>query len=134
MTIWWRSGVVMAALVVLAMASRGPTRAVEAIGAQAPADSLWALVLTTGPAWQAELPAGSQAGFGSHSRNLTRLRGEGRILFGGRYGGVGLLVFRASSEAQVRAMLEPDSTIETGVFATDIQVWRTIYDGVVPRR
>jgi len=98
------------------------------------ADSLWALSFTTGPGWRPEIPPAQQAGFGSHSRNLARLRADGRILMGGRYGAVGLMLLRAAGAEEVRAWLAPDSAVAQGVFTAEIVPWRTVYDGVVPRQ
>jgi len=98
------------------------------------ADSLWALSFTTGPGWQVDRAPGEQTGFAAHSRNLSRLRTEGRILMGGRYGAVGLMLVRAGSEAEVRQLLAADSAVAAGVFKAEINVWRTVYDGSVPRR
>lgn len=101
---------------------------------QAPADSLWALTLTTGPGWDSTKGPGAQRYFGDHSRNLGRLRQEGKLLMGGRFGGAGLLLLRAQSESEARGMFAPDSTIVTGVFAAKFEAWRTIFTGAVPPR
>lgn len=127
----WSVPLLLGALLLVAAeyeAARPPLAAQQAI------DSLWALSFTTGPGWQAGQTPGVQVGFGSHSRNLARLRSAGRILVGGRYGEVGLMLVRAGSEGEVRAMLEPDSAVAAGVFQAAITPWRTIYEGTVPRR
>lgn len=101
---------------------------------QGAADSLWVVTLTTGPGWDTTKAPGAQRYFGDHSRNLGRLRQEGTLIMGGRFGGVGLLLVRAQGEADARAMFAPDSTIATGVFAAKFEVWRTIFTGAVPAR
>lgn len=105
-----------------------------ALAAEEAVDSLWALRFTTGPGWRTEVDPSAQVGFSAHSRNLARLRAEGRILVGGRYGEVGLMVIRAGSAADVEAMLVPDSAVAAGVFKAEVSPWRTIYEGTVPRR
>lgn len=125
-------GLLVAGTLLGAGVSRSGTT--SALSAQQAVDSLWAVRFTTGPGWQAEIAPGAQVGFASHSRNLTRLRNEGRILMGGRYGEVGLILIRAASAAEVHTMLAPDSSVAAGVFKADVSAWRTIYDGAVPRR
>ena len=97
-------------------------------------DSLFALTFAVGPGWDTTKPPGAQAGFREHSQNLARLRREGRILAGGRYGALGLMLVRARDSAEVRAQLAGDSTLTRGVFTATIDVWRTIYEGPVPAR
>lgn len=106
------------------------------ITAQAPptADPLFAVTFTTGPAWQADKAPGAQPGFQAHSGNLARLRQEGRILMGGRFGAYGLMLIRARDSAEVRGLFSPDSASALGVFRLEIQSWRTVYEGTVPAR
>jgi hypothetical protein len=98
------------------------------------ADSLFALTFAVGPGWDTTKPPGAQAGFREHSQNLARLRREGRILAGGRFGALGLMLVRARDSAEIRAQLASDSTLVRGVFTATIDVWRTIYEGPVPAR
>lgn len=118
------------ALAVLGIpASSGLSRPV-----QGAADSLWVVTLTTGPGWDSTKAPNLQRHFGEHSRNLGRLRQEGKLLMGGRFGAVGLLLLRAPSESEARGMFAPDSSIATGVFAARFEVWHTIFTGAVPPR
>jgi hypothetical protein len=126
-------------VLVLAIAAAliGTSRAGSATHATPPAqaaDSLFALTFAVGPGWDSTKPPGAQAGFREHSQNLARLRREGRILAGGRFGALGLMLVRARDSAEVRAELAGDSTLTRGVFTATIDVWRTIYDGPVPAR
>lgn len=127
-------GALAAAVAVLLLPLAGPPGSARVPAARQAADSLWALSFTTGPGWRAELAPGAQDGFGSHSRNLGRLRAEGRILVGGRFAEWGLMLVRAGSEAEVRRMLEPDSSLAAGTFRVVIAPWRTVYPGTVPAR
>lgn len=123
-----------AVMAVLLPAFQTASRATVSGSSAQSVDSLWALRFTTGPGWRADVAPGAQVGFAAHSRNLARLRGEGRILMGGRFADVGLMVIRAGSEGEVRRMLAPDSAVAAGVFQAAIDPWRTIYEGAVPRR
>ena len=97
----------------------------------APADTVFAVTIRTGPAWDQSRPPAEQAHFRTHSRNLFKLRQEGRIVLGGRYGDVGLILVRAANEAEARALFAADSSIARGVFRAEFQVWRTIFEGAV---
>jgi RNA polymerase sigma-70 factor (ECF subfamily) len=122
---------------VIAAALSGAARAggiPQASPARQAADSLFALSFAVGPGWDTTKAPGAQAGFRAHSQNLARLRREGRILAGGRFGALGLMLVRARDSAKVRAQLSGDSTLARGVFTATIDVWRTIYDGPVPAR
>jgi hypothetical protein len=126
-------------VVVLAIAAAlsGATRAAgtpSARPARQSTDSLFALSFAVGPGWDATKPPGAQAGFREHSQNLARLRREGRILAGGRFGSLGLMLVRGRDSAEVRAQLAGDSTLTHGVFKASIDVWQTIYEGPVPAK
>jgi RNA polymerase sigma-70 factor (ECF subfamily) len=121
----------------IAVALSGATRAAgtpSAGPARQGTDSLFALTFAVGPGWDTTNPPGAQAGFREHSQNLARLRREGRILAGGRFGALGLMLVRASDSAEVRAQLAGDSTLTRGVLTATIDVWRTVYGGLVPAR
>ncbi|MEO6222364.1 MAG: hypothetical protein ABIP90_03875 [Vicinamibacterales bacterium] len=81
---------------------------VTAAFAQTPAPAapapprLSAVRLSTGPAWDAAKGPNDQTGISAHSLNIARLRGHGTLVFGGRFGELGLLVLRVPDEAAVR--------------------------------
>ena len=60
-----------------------------------------------------------------------KLRQDGRLVLGGRYGDVGLILVRAADEAEARGLFAADSSIARGVFRAEFQVWRTIFDGTL---
>jgi len=72
--------------------------------------------LETGEAWNAALPPGEQDSFAAHSANMKRLRDEGVILLGARYGDYGMLIVEARSEDALRATLEADPGVAAGIF------------------
>jgi hypothetical protein len=102
--------------------------AAAAVFAQAPAGApaaatpppLYAVRLTMGPAWDATKPPNDQPGMKEHSANVARLRREGTLVHGARFGEVGLLVLRVPDEPAARAALVPDPTIAAGVFKVQI--------------
>jgi ketosteroid isomerase-like protein len=107
------------------------TLATTALAADADpaAERLFAVRFTPGAAWDRNLGAGAQAGMAEHGANLGRLRREGRIQLGARYGDTGLVVLRASDEAGVRALLASDPTLRSGVFDVAIDPFAPFYHG-----
>lgn len=106
----------------------------SAAGADSP---LFAAEIRTGPNWDTAKPANQQAYFQEHSANLQRLRESGNLVFGARYSDKGLVVLKASTEAEARAMMQQDPSIQHGVFAFELHEFRVFYGGAVqprPRR
>jgi hypothetical protein len=99
----------------------------------APSDTVFAVTIRTGPAWDQSKPPNEQVHFRTHSQNLMKLRQEGKVVLGGRYGEVGLILVRAASEAEARALFAADSSMTRGVFQAEFHRWRTIFDGSVDK-
>ena len=95
----------------------------------APPPRLYAVRLSTGPAWDAAKSPNDQSGMKEHSGNIARLRREGTLVLGARFGELGLLVLRVPDEAAVRAQLAPDPTITSGVFKVQIDVFSPFAHG-----
>jgi hypothetical protein len=98
-----------------------------------PSVKLFALVLTTGPAWQPDKPPNEQRFFREHSQHLFALRKEGKIEAGGRFGPYGLILLKAATLDEARAMLALDPSIENHVFKAELYPWSTIFDGTIQR-
>jgi uncharacterized protein YciI len=94
---------------------------------------LFVMMYTTGPAWDPALPPARQRHFDQHSANLTRLREDGRLVMGGRFGQWGLILVRADDQASAQALFAPDSSLASGTFRGELQRWSTIYEGSVTR-
>jgi uncharacterized protein YciI len=97
----------------------------------APPGRSFAVEFRTGPKWYAAKPPHEQPYFKEHSENLKRLRGEGRILVGARYGEVGLIVVAGASEEEVRGLFAADPSLQNGVFAFTVHEFRVFYPGCV---
>jgi uncharacterized protein YciI len=115
--------VVMAAL----LAQVGPQSPAPG-PAPAPA-ALFAVVFRTGPAWDAAKPPAAQPGFKDHSANIMRLKSEGRLLIGGRFSDMGLLVVRAATREEAQSLLDRDPTVASGVFRAEVHPWSTFAPG-----
>jgi len=99
--------------------------------AGAPVLRTFAVSFRTGPAWDKAKPPNEQKNFGDHSANLRKLRQEGRIVLGGRFGDVGLILLRAASDEEALALVAADPSVAAGVFVADIQPWSTFMAGTV---
>lgn len=95
--------------------------------------SLFAIEFKTGPNWDASKPPQEQAHFQAHSANLKRLRENGSLLLGARYADKGLIVLKAGSLEEARAMIEVDPSIETGTFVFEAHPFNVFYPGDVQR-
>ncbi len=94
-----------------------------------PPPRLFAVRLSTGPAWDTAKPPNDQTGMKEHSANIARLRREGTLVLGARFGELGLLVLRVPDEAAARAQLAPDPAIASGVFKVQIDVFSPFAHG-----
>ncbi len=97
--------------------------------AQTAPPKLFAVRLTTGPAWDAAKPPNEQNGMREHSANIARLRREGVLVLGARFGEIGLMVLRVADEAAVQAQLAPDPAIAAGVFKAQVDVFSPFAHG-----
>jgi hypothetical protein len=108
---------------------------VTGAGAQTPsvpasaAPKFFAVRLTTGPAWDAAKSPNEQAGMREHSANVARLRREGVLVLGARFGELGLMVLRVPDEAAARAQFEADPTIAAGTFKMQVDEYRPFAHG-----
>lgn len=59
--------------------------------------ALFVVHFEIGPAWNKALAPSEQPGFREHSANLNRLRKEGAIVFGARYGDLGMIFLKAET-------------------------------------
>src|SRR5687767_740669 len=76
---------------------------------------LFAVTFRTGPAWEAGKPPGEQRHFKDHSANIGKLKSEGRLVVGGRFSDVGLLLVRAASQEEAQSLVDRDPSVAAGV-------------------
>ena len=91
--------------------------------------ALFAVRFQPGAGWDKSKPPAEQTGFASHSANLQRLRRDGRVVLGGRFADLGLIVVSASDLAAAREFFTADETIAAKVFSIQIDQWSTIFEG-----
>jgi uncharacterized protein YciI len=110
-----------------------PAAASAPLSAAATSKPLFAVEFRTGPQWNAALPPGQQAFMREHSANLKRLRDEGRIRVGARYGEVGLIVLEAASLDEVRSWIDADPAVKAGTFRYELHPLAVFYGGSLGR-
>jgi uncharacterized protein YciI len=98
---------------------------------KAPVNDTFAVTFRTGPAWDEAKAPQDQPHFAEHSQNLRALRSEGRLLLGARYGEVGLVVLRAASAADARALVDRDPSVKAGTFAVTVEPFYAFMPGCV---
>lgn len=113
----------------LALAACVPLAPLRAQAAAAPPPALFAVRLTTGPAWDTTRAPNAQPGMAEHSANIARMRREGVLVFGARFGELGLMVLRVPDEATARQQFAGDPTIASGVFAMRVDRYQPFAHG-----
>jgi uncharacterized protein YciI len=93
--------------------------------------SLFAVVRTTGEAWDAAKPMRSQPAWTDHALFMDNLAARGFVVLGGPLGETGDFLFavRASSEAEIIATLERDPWSKSGMLRVkSIQPWTILLE------
>jgi len=101
--------------------------AVGTTAAQTPPASLFVVHFETGPSWNKSLAPSDQPSFREHSANLNRLRKEGTIVFGARYGDLGMIFLKADTLDAAKALMEADPGVQSGIFSYRIAPLRVFY-------
>lgn len=126
-------GTIAVAVMLAAAAYERPAvaQALPASAAAPVAEQLFAVEIKTGPAWDASKPPQDQLHFRDHSAHLRRLREQGALVMGARYGDKGLVVLKAASEPEARALMQADPSMQARVFAYELHEFRVFYGGSV---
>jgi hypothetical protein len=94
-----------------------------------PPPKMFAVRLSKGPAWDEAKSPNEQTGMREHSANIARMRRDGLLVLGARFGELGLLVLRLPDESAVSAQLAPDPAIAGGVFKVQTDVFMPFAHG-----
>jgi len=81
----------------------------------------------TGENWNDSLQPNEQVQFQEHSANLNHLRGVGTIMFGARYGDLGVIIIKANSLDAAKSLLEADPGVQAGIFKFRIESLSVFY-------
>jgi uncharacterized protein YciI len=95
--------------------------------AQTPPSALFVVHFETGPKWDKSLAAADQPGFREHSATLSRLRQNGMVVFGARYGDLGMIILRADSLDAAKALVDADPGVQSGIFIYHIASLSVFY-------
>jgi uncharacterized protein YciI len=109
-------------LAVLALVVAAGTTAAQALPAP-----LFVVHFETGPNWNKSLAPSDQPSFREHSANLNRLRKEGTIVFGARYGDLGMIFLKADTLDAAKALMQADPGVQSGIFSYRIAPLRVFY-------
>lgn len=109
--------------------------AIHAQEAQRAPDT-FVVLFRVGPAWDPAKPPSEQRHFAAHSANIAALKKEDRLVLGGRFSDVGLVLIRAADEEEARALIQRDPSVAEGTFKFEIHPWSTFSAGCLeaPRR
>lgn len=99
----------------------------------ASADSLFVVTYITGPAWDHAKSPGEQLYFKEHSANLAKLRKEGVIKAGARYGEKGMIFISAKSFSLAKEIIQSDLAVIHKLFEADVQKLLVFYEGCIER-
>jgi uncharacterized protein YciI len=92
--------------------------------AQALPAPLFVVHFETEPNWNSP---SDQPSFREHSANLNRLRKEGTIVFGARYGDLGMIFLKADTLDAAKALMQADPGVQSGIFSYRIAPLRVFY-------
>jgi uncharacterized protein YciI len=93
--------------------------------------AVFALVFRTGPAWDKSKAPGQQPFFAEHSKNLRDLRAEGRLVMGARFSDLGLVLVRAASVEDARALVDRDPSVTNRTFEVEVHPFHAFMPGCV---
>jgi hypothetical protein len=119
---------VFASLLSLGAQAQAPAPSVQATPST---QRLFAVEITTGAKWDATKPPGQQAFMKEHSLYLKKLRDEGAISMGARYGDKGFIVLKAQDESEARALIASDPSMQKETFKFTLHEMRVFYPGQV---
>ncbi len=91
----------------------------------------YAAVFSRGEHWDMTKQPNEQTYFYNHGKNMQRLRTEGKIALGGRFGELGLVVFNSGSEAEVRSFFSSDSLVLKNILKMELHVFQPFYKGCI---
>jgi len=117
----------MRTLAFIRLAAVALVLAAHTAAAQTAPAPLFGVHFETGSAWNKVLAPADQKSFKEHSANLNRLRNEGTIIFGARYGDLGMIFVRAESLDAAKALIEAEPGVQSGIFSFRIALLRVFY-------
>ena len=98
-----------------------------------PADSLYIVTYTTGSLWDHSKSPGEQSYFKEHSANLNKLRKDGIIKAGARYGEKGIIFIVAASMQAASEIVFSDPSVANKLFNAEVPKMSVFYEGCLEK-
>ncbi len=96
-----------------------------------PPKQYYAALFSRGEHWDTTKRPNDQPHFAEHGKNLQRLKTEGRIALGGRFGELGLVIFMSDSETEVRSFFSSDSLVLKDILKMELTKFNPFYKGCI---
>lgn len=96
-----------------------------------PAQQYYSALFTRGEHWDNSKQPHEQPHFADHGKNLKRLKDEGKIAIGSRFGEFGLVVFKSDNENEVRTFFANDSLVLKNILKMEIHKFNPFYKGCI---
>ncbi len=93
--------------------------------------SLFVALYTVGGTWDVAKEPQEQAYFQEHSAFLSKLRKDGIIEMGARFGETGMIVFKESDLVAAKALLHEDIALQNELFNVEVHPFNVFYKGCV---
>jgi len=93
----------------------------------------FALTYTIGSNWDTTLTVSEQPYFKEHSAHLKKLKDDGKIAVGARYGDNGLIILKVKDESEARTLLEEDVSVRNKTFEASILPFNVFYFGCLEK-
>lgn len=96
--------------------------------------TLFAVIVTPGPAWKATEAAGSRLDLTRHQAYMSDLRDKGKVAMGGPFsdGTGGLIIYQTQTIEEAKTLLAADPAVVDGVFEARVHPW-LVHARDVPR-
>ncbi len=94
-------------------------------------EQYFALIYTTGSAWNSELAPNEQPYFREHSKHLAQLRKADKIAIGARYSDKGLIILKVKDKAEADSIIASDTSIKYKTFKAELYPFNAFYTGTI---
>ena len=91
------------------------------------ATELFVVHFSTGTKWDPDKLPQDQDAFSDHAANMRALREQGRIRFGARYEGFGMIIIDGVSLDEASALISADPGVRSGIFTFTIAPINVFY-------
>lgn len=90
-----------------------------------------AALFSRGDSWDSTKTPNEQPYFSQHGKNLKRLKEEGKIAIGARFGEFGMVVFKSDNAEEVRSFFSNDSLVLMKYLKMELHPFNPFYKGCI---